>query len=152
MSTSGSSAGIGFAVSVNTVRQVVPALIAHGAYPHPYLGTETLDLTPSTAEILREAGMDVPLDTGLLVIETVTDGPANRAGVRGSSRVVRYGRYRVPIDGDIITAVNGNPVDSLQELTVFLEPQTTVGDTVELTIIREGKEQIIPVTLGERPM
>jgi S1-C subfamily serine protease len=150
MSTSGSSAGVGFAVSVNTVRKVVPQLIAHGAYPHPWLGTETLDLTQSTAEMLREAGMDLPVDSGLLLIDLVGGGPADKAGLRGS-RLARVGRYRIPLDGDIIVAVDGEPVDTLQDLLVYLETQTSIGDTVELTIIRDGQEQNLRVTLEERP-
>ena len=151
MSTSGSSAGVGFAVSVNTVRQVVPELIARGFYPHPYLGTETLDLTPSTAEILREAGMSVPIETGLLVIEAVAGGPADKGGVQGYSRLARIGRYQIPLGGDIIVAVNGESISSLQDLTIYLETQTTIGDTAELTIIRDGREHTILVTLAGRP-
>jgi len=151
ISTSGTSSGVGFAVSVNTVRRVVPELIARGYYPHPWLGTEMLTLTPATAKVLREAGMNVPVDSGLLVIETVPGGPADKAGIRGGDRVVRIGRYRVPLGGDIITAVNGQAVEDFQDLTVYLETETVVGDTVELTIIRDGAEQTVSVTLEERP-
>jgi len=151
ISPSGASAGIGFAVSVSTARRVVPELIARGYYPHPWLGAQMLTLTPATADVLREAGMNVPVDTGLLVIEAVKGAPADQAGIRGGSRVVRIGRYQIPLDGDIIVAVNGEAVDNMQELTVCLETRTTVGDTVELTIIRDGEEQSVQVTLEERP-
>jgi len=151
ISPSGASAGIGFAVSANTVRRVIPELIARGYYPHPWLGTQMLTLTPATAEVLREAGMNVPVDTGLLVIEVVKGAPADKAGIRGGTRVVRIGRYQISLDGDIIVAVNGEPVSNSQELTVYLESQTSVGDTVELTIIRDGEEQAVQVTLEERP-
>jgi S1-C subfamily serine protease len=151
ISTSGSSSGIGFAVSSNTVRRVVPELIARGSYPHPWLGTQMLSLTSGTAEALRQAGMDVPVDTGLLVLEVVEGAPADKAGIRGGSRVARIGNYGVPLDGDIIIAVNDEPVDDFEDLTVYLETQTTVGDTVTLTIIRGGEEQTISLTLAERP-
>jgi len=151
ISTSGTSSGVGFAVSVNTVRRVVPELIARGYYPHPWLGTEMLTLTPATAKVLREAGMNVPVDSGLLVIETVPGGPADKAGIKGGVHVVRIGRYRVPLGGDIITAVNGQTVEDFQDLTVYLETETVVGDTVELIIIRNGAEQTVAVTLAERP-
>jgi len=150
ISPSGASAGIGFAVSASTARRVVPELIARGHYPHPWLGAQMLTLTPSTADVLREAGMNVPVDTGLLVIETVKGSPADQAGIQGGSRVVRIGRYQIPLDGDIIVAVNGETVENMQELTVYLETQTAVGDTVELTIIRGGEEQPVQVTLEER--
>jgi S1-C subfamily serine protease len=150
LSTSGSSAGIGFAVSINMVRQVVPVLIAQGSYPHPYLGADTLDLTPATIEVLRQAGMDIPVEAGLLVLETAPGGPADQGGLLGYSRVVRMGRSQIPLDGDIVVAVDGEPVSTLQDLTVYLETRTTVGSTIALTVIRAGQELTIAVTLGEQ--
>jgi S1-C subfamily serine protease len=151
VSPSGANAGIGFSVPVNAVRRVVPELIAQGHYPHPWLGVQLLPLTEDRAEVFREAGMDVPVEKGLLVIETVENSPADRAGLRGGDRVVRIGRYRIPLGGDIITALNGEPMTDLQTFTVYLETQTRVGDSVELTIIRDGEEQTVPATLDERP-
>ena len=151
LSPSRASAGIGFAVPVNTVRRVVPQLIAHGRYPHPWLGVQLLDLTPERAHAFRQAGMQVPVEEGLLVIEVVSGGPADRAGIRGGDRVVRVGNARILLGGDIITAINGEPVADFQELTVYLETQTRVGDTIEVTIIRDGEERNVQVTLGERP-
>jgi S1-C subfamily serine protease len=151
VSPSGANAGIGFSVPVNAVRRVVPELIAQGHYPHPWLGVQLLPLTEDRAEVFREAGMDVPVEKGLLVIETVENSPADRAGLRGGDRVVRIGRYRIPLGGDIITALNGEAMTDLQTFTVYLETQTRVGDSVELTIIRDGEEQTVPATLDERP-
>jgi S1-C subfamily serine protease len=151
ISPSRASAGIGFAVPVNTVKRVVPQLIAQGRYAHPWLGVEPLSLTPERAQAFREAGMDVPVDKGLLMIEVVPGGPADQAGIRGGDRIVQLGNVRLPLGGDIITAINGEAVDDLQELTVYLETQTQVGDTVEVTIFRGSVEQSIAVTLAERP-
>lgn len=151
ISPSGASSGIGFAVSANTVRRVVPELISRGHYPHPWLGTQMLPLTPSTAKAFRDAGMNIPVDAGLLVIEAVKGAPADKAGIRGGSRVVRMGRYQIPLDGDIIIAIDGEPINDSQDLAIYLETQTTVGDKVELTIIRDGKEQAVQVILEERP-
>ena len=151
ISPSRASAGIGFAVSSNTVRRVVPELIAKGYYPHPWLGIRTLDLTPKAAEAFRKADMKVPVDTGLLVVDVVPNGPAAQAGLRGGSRVVRFGNVRIPLDGDIITAVDGQPMHNFRDLTVYLENETVVGQTVTLSIIRDGKEQTLQVKLGERP-
>ncbi|MGD9100166.1 MAG: trypsin-like peptidase domain-containing protein [Anaerolineae bacterium] len=150
ISPSGASSGVGFAVSANTVRRVAPALVSRGNYPHPWLGTQTLDLTPDTAEVFRQAEMDLPVDAGLLVLDAVEGSPAHKAGLRGGSRVVRVGNYRLPLDGDVIVAVNGQAVSSFEELTVYLETQTVVGDTVELTIVRDGTEQALRVMLEER--
>jgi S1-C subfamily serine protease len=151
ISPSGGSAGIGFAVSANTVQRVTPELIARGYYPHPWLGAQMLTLTPATAGVLRDAGMNVPVDAGLLVIEVVEGSAADEAGIRGGARLARIGRYQIPLDGDIIVAVNGAPISDSQDLTVYLETQTTVGDAVELTIVRDGEEQTVAATLEERP-
>ncbi|MGD9101552.1 MAG: trypsin-like peptidase domain-containing protein, partial [Anaerolineae bacterium] len=76
ISPSGASAGIGFAVSANTVQRVVPELIARGYYAHPWLGTETLSLSASVTRVLQDAGVRIEVDSGLLVLETVAGGPA----------------------------------------------------------------------------
>ncbi len=151
ISPSGASAGIGFAVSSNTARRVVPRLIEQGYYPHPWLGVELFPLTASTAQVLREAGAEVPVDTGLLVLDTVAGSPAEQAGIQGGSRSVHVGRYQLPVGGDVITAVDNQPTHDLQTLTVYLETKKTVGDRVNLTIRRGDQELTIPVTLGEQP-
>jgi S1-C subfamily serine protease len=151
ISPSRASAGIGFAVSANTVRRVVPELIARGYYPHPWLGTYMLSLTAASAEAFREAGMELPVDTGLYVLEVVSGGPAERAGMRGGSRLVRFGQVQVPLDGDVIVAVDDQPVENFPDLTVYLEGNTIVGQTVAVTALRNGQEQTFQVTLAERP-
>lgn len=151
-SPSQASAGIGFAVPVDTVRRVVPALIEQGYYPHPWLGVRTIwTLTPERIEVLREAGMDVPVENGLLVVEVAGNGPADQAGVRGGDRQVRIGRYILPVGGDILTAIDGQPVKSDRDLLRYLDVETTVGQTVEVTVYRDGAEVSLAVTLGERP-
>lgn len=150
VSTSGSSSGVGFAVSTNTLKWVVPKLIARGSYPHPWLGVQLLPLTSPVAERLRETGMDVVVDTGLLVLEVVDGSPADEAGIEDGDRVVSTGNYRIPLGSDIITAVNGESIEDFQELTVYLETQTAVGDAVQPTIIRDGEERAISLTLEER--
>jgi S1-C subfamily serine protease len=152
ISPSRASAGIGFAVSANTVRRIVPELISRGYYPHPWLGTYMLPVTPGNAKLLREAGMKIPADSGLLIIEVVDGGPAEEAGMRGGSRVVRFGNVRVPLDGDIIIAVDGVPIGNFQDLTVYLETEKFVGDPASVTIIRDGEEMTFEVVLQERPL
>ncbi|MBC8444656.1 MAG: PDZ domain-containing protein, partial [Chloroflexi bacterium] len=77
--------------------------------------------------------------------------PAAQAGVQGGSRIVRFGNVRVPLDGDVLTAIDGQPLRTLQDLLIYLDTQTAVGQTVELSIIRDGREQTIQVSLSERP-
>jgi len=148
ISPSRASAGIGFAVPVDTVKRVVPQLIDQGRYAHPWLGVQPLSLTPDRARAFRE---DVTVDEGLLLVEVVRDGPAERAGLRGGDQIVRLGNFQIALGGDIITAIDGELVTDLQELTVYLETQTQVGDTVEVTYVRDGVEERVPVTLTERP-
>jgi S1-C subfamily serine protease len=151
ISPSQASAGIGFAIPVNTVRRVASQLIAQGHYPHPWLGVSVLPFEAEGAQILREAGMDVPVDEGLLVAEVVSGGPAAKAGIRAGDQTVSIGNTRIPVGGDIITAINGTPVANFQELTVYLESETQVGDEVEVTLIRDGQEMKVKATLAERP-
>lgn len=151
VSPSGASAGVGFAVPSNTARRVVPELISHGRYPHPWLGIEAISLTAERAEVFRQAGMEEVVDSGVLVVQVAPDGPADRAGIRGGSRVVRIGRYQIPLGGDVITAIGGEPIGDFQDLTIYLDTQTRVGETVEVTLIRNGEERVIEATLEERP-
>jgi S1-C subfamily serine protease len=133
------------------VRRVVPALIANGYFPHPWLGANLWPLTSQLASILREAGMDVPVDEGMLLVEVVPGSPAEQAGLRGGQDQVRIGRYLVLIGGDILTAINGEPIRSDRDLTLYLDTQTEIGQTIQVTVWREGQEMTVPVTLTERP-
>ena len=151
-SPSGASAGIGFAVPVDTVRRVVPELIARGRYPHPWLGADFLEITPARAKVLREAGVKVPVDQGLLVLEVTRGGPAARAGLRGGNQILRLRNLLLPVGGDVVVRLNGQAVLEVRELNVYLETRTRVGDTVTLTIVRDGKEMDLQVALGERPV
>ena len=151
-SPSQASAGIGFAVPVDTVRRGVPALIENGYYPHPWLGINYVwSLTSERAGILREAGMDVPVEEGVLIIEVASNGPAAQAGLRGGRQRVRIGPAILTIGGDILTAIEGEPITSDQALLQYLDTQTEVGDTIQVTLWRDGQELTVPVTLGEMP-
>ncbi len=151
VSPSGASAGVGFAVPSNTTRRVVPELIAQGRYPHPWLGIDAISLTEERAEIFRQAGMEGVADTGVLVLQVAPGGPADAAGLQGGTDLVRIGRYQIPLGGDIITAIDGESVSDFQDLTIYLDTQTRVGESVVVTVIRDGQERVIEVTLQERP-
>jgi S1-C subfamily serine protease len=150
-SPSNASAGIGFAVPANTVSRVVPALIAQGRYPHPWLAASLLSLTPRWAEILREAGMQVPVDQGMLVLEVAPGSSAERAGIQGGNQLVRIGRQLIPTGGDIIVALDSQPIKDRRDMTVYLESHTRVGDTISITLIRNGVEETLNLQLDERP-
>jgi S1-C subfamily serine protease len=151
ISPSRANAGIGFAVSSNTVRRVAPALIARGYYPHPWLGINSLPLSPRAAEVLRDGGVDVAVDRGLLILEAVPGGPADQAGVQGGDRVMQFGRFRLPVGGDVLVAIDEQQLQTSRDLTMYLDTQTEIGQQVKLTLVRDGEQVAISATLGERP-
>jgi S1-C subfamily serine protease len=151
LSPSQASAGIGFAVPVGTVRRVVPELIARGYYPHPWLGADVLALTPDRAQILEEAGMDIPVEEGIVLMDVTRGSPADQAGLRGGQQQVRLGRYIIPIGGDILTAIDGEPVKTERDLNLYLDTETEIGQTIQVTLWREGQQMTVPVVLTERP-
>jgi S1-C subfamily serine protease len=151
VSPSGASAGIGFAVSSATVAQVIPVLIAEGSYPHPWLGADLLPLSPAVSGFLRDAGADVSMDYGLLVLQTDARGPADSAGVRGGNARLRLGPYQLSVGGDVILAIDGRPMRDLQTLSLYLQGETVVGDTVEVTLVRDGDESTVELTLEAQP-
>ena len=149
LSPSGVSAGIGFAIPAGTMQRVVGALIRDGRYPHPSLGVDVFELTAQRAEILRQAGMEVPVERGLLIVQLHQGGAALQAGLRGGQQLVRLGNVVLPVGGDLITALDGQPVATERDMIVYLETRTVVGQAIQVTIIRDGEEQTVEVTLGE---
>jgi len=134
-SPSGASAGVGFAVPVDTVNRVVPELITKGHYASPSLGVQT-DETLSRA-IARQLGVQ-----GAAILRVRPNGPAAKVGLRGA----RIGRRNAIYPGDVIVGLNGKPVDSVARLLALLD-DSRPGEVVELTVWREGKEIRVPVTL-----
>lgn len=150
LSPSRASAGIGFAIPANTVRRVVPELITRGRYPHPWLGVSMMDMGPSLAAALNRAGARVPPGGGVLVVEVFRGEPAHQVGIRGAQRVVRLGNLRVPLGGDFILSINGEPIEDMRSLTVLLETRTRVGERATLSYWRDGQVIDVQLVLGER--
>jgi S1-C subfamily serine protease len=151
ISPTGASAGIGFAISSRMVGQVVPVLIEEGSYPHPWMGIEALDLSAGWIQVLKEAGMEIPVETGIYVVNVVGGGPASNSDLRGAQRTQRVGNVRVPIGGDIVVEIDGDPVPNYKELVVYLESETTIGETVTVGYYRDGAKETTELTIGERP-
>ncbi len=146
-SESGASAGIGFAIPSAIVKQVVPALIQTGHYDHTYLGISGASLTPSLSQ-----AMGLPANQrGVLVGGVAVDGPAAKAGMVGSTQPATVDGDQVQVGGDVIVAIDGQPVKSFDDLVTYLERSTQVNQTVTLTILRGGKQQTVQVTLTARP-
>ncbi len=140
------NAGIGFAVSSNLVRQVVPVLIAEGHYDYPYLGVSALDDLPLPA--IERLGLP---STGVYVVEVVPGSPAAKAGLRGAQITDEDNPHSVPPGGDLIIAIDDQPVRHFGDLIRYLTTKVRPGDTVVLTIVRDGQQQKVPVTLASRP-
>ncbi len=147
-SFTGSFAGVGFAVPVNLVKKVVPVLIEKGHYAYPWLGISGFDLRP---EIVK--AMDLPVERGALIIEVVKGSPADKVGLRGGDKrwTVKVEGEEVPLGGDVIVAVDGVRVRGMADLISYQVMKKEVGQEMELTLIREGKEIQVRVKLGERP-
>ncbi|WP_299030252.1 PDZ domain-containing protein [uncultured Thermanaerothrix sp.] len=141
------NAGIGFVIPSNIVRRVVPALIANGHYDHPYLG---ISGTTLTSDLAKAMGLSSD-QRGALVIDVTPNSPADKAGLRGSDRQITLEGNPARVGGDVITAIDGNPVQKFEDLASYLATATSVGQKVTLTILRNGHEQTIEVTLGARP-
>lgn len=148
LSRTGSNTGIGFAVPINTAKQVVPTLIKGEDYEYAWLGISGGTLTPEVAEFMK-----LPEDTeGALVIDVTQDGPADKAGLVGSDKTLTVAGQEYQLGGDVITAINGQPIKTMDELISYLIQETRPGDTVELQVIHsDGQEETVSVTLGVRP-
>ena len=141
------SVGIGFAIPATIVQRVVPVLIEKGTYAHPWIGISGTSLTSEIA-----TAMDLPAEQrGALVMEVIAGSPADKAGLQGSTRQVTIGGRQVAVGGDVIIAFDGVPIRSFDELVSVLGAQSRPGQTVTLTVLRDGAERDIRLTLQERP-
>ena len=146
-SPSGGSVGIGFAVPVDTARRVVPDLLEFGFVRRGWIDIVPRALFPQLVEYA-----DLSVSEGILVSEVISDGNADKAGIRGGSegRAVRYGRTVIYLGGDIIVGVDGRPVESIANLYEALEDNRP-GDEVTVEYIRGGTRRTTEVILSERP-
>jgi len=141
------NAGIGYAIPSEIVQKVIPALIKTGHYDHPYLGISGTTLTLDLAN-----AMNLSSDQrGALVEEIVPNGPAAKAGLNGSNQQVTINGIDVPVGGDVITAIDGQTVNTMDDVIAYLTDHTEVGQKITLTILRNGKEMSVDVTLQARP-
>jgi S1-C subfamily serine protease len=141
---SGTTAGIGFAIPINTARRVAQDLITQGRVRRASLGVEGRALWPGLAEALS-----LPVDQGILVERVLPDGPAEHAGIRGGSRTAMTGLQALRIGGDVLTAVDGKKVATQVDLNLILNRHAP-GDTVTMTVYRGQQKMDLRVTLGER--
>ena len=142
-SPSGAAAGIGFAIPINTARRVAEDLIKYGRVRRATLGAEGRALWPALAEALS-----LNVDQGILIERVEPAGPAAQAGIRGGTKAERLGLQQLLVGGDVLVAIDGKAVTSQMDLNLMLN-RSQPGDTVKLTIVRDGKKLDIPLKLGE---
>jgi S1-C subfamily serine protease len=137
--------GIGFAVPINTAREVVQQLEQNGKVEHAYLGISGGSITADLAKALK-----LPLEEGVLVNEVVKGGPADEAGLEGGDTSATIEGARMRLGGDVITEVNGERIGGMEEIINAVNAASP-GDKMELTVDRDGDTKAISVTLGVRP-
>src|SRR5215467_2101807 len=141
---SGTTAGIGFAIPINTAKAIAHDLMTDGKVHRAFLGVETLPVSGYLAEAL-----DLPVQEGLLVETVSRGGPAAAGGLHGGDRVAQAGMRRIYIGGDVIVALDGQKIANQFDMNVILNRKRP-GDTVNVTVYRGGKKMDISVKLGER--
>jgi putative serine protease PepD len=141
---SGTTAGIGFAIPINTAKNIANDLITSGRVHRAFLGVQTLSVSGGLAEAL-----DLPVQEGLLVEVVTKGGPAADAGIHGGDRIAEAGMRRFYIGGDVIVSIDGQKVNNDFDVNLVLNHHRP-GDTVNVTLYRGGKKMDIPVKLGER--
>jgi len=137
--------GIGFAVSINIAKQVIPELIKDGKYDYPYMGLSSLPSLSLTAQEL----LDLPQSVGAYVVSVVPGGPADKAGIKvGTETTEIQGLNK---GGDLITAIDGQKIMTFGDLLKYLINHRKPGDTITLTVLRDGTEEEIELNLESRP-
>lgn len=145
LSLTGTNSGVGYSIPSNAVSRIAPVLIADGKFTYPFIG-----ITMRNIESLEmQAALDLPQVTGTYVTEVGAGTPADQAGLIGGG--INASTFEAIPGGDFILRVNGMPIKSSDELISFLTFETQIGETIELTIWRDGREVVVPLTLGERP-
>ncbi len=143
------NSGIGFAISINLVKRVVPSLIQGGSYAYPYLGVSTID-TLSLTEI---QALKLAVTSGAYVTSVTAGGPADTAGVKAGTTPLSVSGTATSLNsgGDLIIAIDSQPVVTFSDMIRYLILNKSPGDTVTLTVMRGTQKLDIPVVLGTRP-
>jgi S1-C subfamily serine protease len=139
------SVGIGFAVPINTARQVITQLEQTGEVEHAFLGITGTTITPDVADALN-----LPAQSGVLIQDAFKGGPAEQAGLEGGDTEATLDGANLRLGGDIIIGADGKKVTSMDQI-VTLVNEAQPGDSLELTVLQGGQRKQVSVTLGERP-
>jgi len=141
------SQGLGFAIPSNTILREIESLVTEGSYTqHPWLGAAGIDMTYEIAK-----AMNVNITYGWLIVQVVSGGPADQAGLQGGTQQVQIAGKWVTIGGDIIIAINETRITNIDDLSAYLEEYTLPGQTINVTIVRNNQTMPLAVELGTRP-
>ncbi len=149
-SDNGGFQGIGFAVPADTMRRVIPELIASGRVEYAWMGISVMREDGGYGVAGLSAALDLPVERGVLLRGVAMGSPAHRAGLRGGDRFIEARGEMVCAGGDVIIAINGFHLENLDALVTYLVQQTRPGDEIELLVIRERATLEIPLTLESR--
>ena len=141
--------GIGFAISIDIVKRVVPALISDGFFESPYIGVSALE----SLNLLQQELLGISHNNGAYITNVVPGSPADEAGlIGGTEQPVEYQgeTFSMPVGGDLIIAIDGEPVNVFGDLLSYLLLNKSPGDTVTMTVVRGGEEIDVALTLGSR--
>lgn len=151
-SETGSFQGIAYAVPVNTIARVVPQLISTGRVAYPWLGIRTLPSEPGVSVPALAEEWNLPVTQGVMIQEVIPNSPAADAGLQGGSQPEVIRGESVILGGDIIVAVNGIFVTNLDEVLEYIIQNSSPGDSIVLTVVRDDQTLDFTVVLGERPI
>jgi S1-C subfamily serine protease len=145
-STDGSFSGVGFSVPSDAAMKIIPSLIEDGEYLHPWIGITTSNISPDLADALN-------LDDakGVLVMTVVKGSPADKAGIRGSSQSIVVDDVELLVGGDVILSIDEHDVRKIDDVLMQLQREKSVGDVLNLGVLREGQMTNVVLTLEKRP-
>ncbi|MDI6802177.1 MAG: trypsin-like peptidase domain-containing protein [Thermodesulfovibrionales bacterium] len=140
----GANIGIGFAIPVNTAKVVIPQLIAKGYVSRPWLGVTGQNVSQELAKLLKLSS------NGVLVAKVEKDSPADRAGIKGGKEAVMIGNLQIIAGGDLIVAIDGKAIKDMDQVVEYIESKA-IGQSIELTVIRDGNKKAFKIDLAEMP-
>lgn len=140
------NSGVGFAIPVSIVSRVVPVLIEKGEYEWSWMGVVGGTISQALIE-----EMNLPVDKGAYILEVVQGGPADRAGLKGAGREASVDGRQIQIGGDVIIAVDGQPITSFEDMLIYIALNANPGQEIVVTIVRDGETIEVPITLDQRP-
>lgn len=143
--------GVGFAVPASTIKRVVPELIANGKVNYAWIGISALPSDDGYSVAGLAEPLNLPVNEGVLISSVSANSPASKAGLRGGDHTTTVRGRDVCAGGDIIVAINGKYISTMDELVAYLVVHNKPGDVVTLLVVRDGKSFDVPVTLEARP-